>query len=174
MSRAALSRPLMVVAVLVVLGATPSRAQDVCQVKPVPLSAVGAGHASYGATVGPWRLTIRNEEAPRPATSFNEYPLEVTDTRSGKTCRIDGGIWIPAGFAAVQDQNRLVAIESSGSDVTLTVYDLPSCRALRRVPVPSGVVGFQGGDVRIGEQCKGHTLSSCRTSQAIPAATLCR
>lgn len=174
MSRVSLSKRLMVVAVLMVLGATPSRAQDVCQVKPVTLSAVGAGHSSYGATVGPWRLAIRNEEAPRPATTFNEYPLEVTDTRSGKTCRIDGGIWIPAGFAAVQDQNHLVAIESSGSDVTLTVYDLLSCRVLRRVPVPSGVVGFQGGDVWIGDQCKGQGLASCRSSKPVPAETLCR
>lgn len=174
MIRPACLSPLLVLAVMVLPGTATMQAQEPCRVTPVALASTGAGHASYTATRGPWRLSIRNAEAPKPASAFNEDPLEVTDTRTGTTCRIEGGIWLPGGFALVDGKNRLAAIESSGSDVAVTVYDLASCRARQRLPVVSGVVAYQNGEVRIGEDCKGHALSSCRTSQAVPAATLCR
>src|SRR5215831_9602621 len=108
-----------------------------CGLKKVDLKPLGPNDFSkYVGKGTEVQLTFTNDVPSKPATQFNEYPLEVKDLKAKTACKIDGGIWL-ANQVYLGDGEKIIALEEdSGSNADLAFYDSATCKGVGKVDIP--------------------------------------
>jgi hypothetical protein len=81
------------------------------------------------------QLTFTNDEPSKPATQFNEYPLEVKNLKTKTACKIDGGIWLAKQVYIGDGEKIIVLEEDSGSNADLAFYDSATCKGVGKLDI---------------------------------------
>jgi hypothetical protein len=109
-----------------------SPAPKLCRLEHVIAAPVGGDKATYEARGAAVSVIFHSERVDRPVTTFPEPPVEIR--AESRACRIqDGGVWHAGGVFLATDGRRALLEETSGSAVTLVLYDSRTCRRLREI-----------------------------------------
>ena len=135
--------------------------------RPVDLRPDDARFSSYTGEGVHYAITLQNDNLDRDVTIFPEPPLVLRRVNSGRSCSIDGGVWVRGDIYFARNESRLITHEYSGSSDEIIIYRTSDCKALSRVNLPERAWSVADQAITIGIACQTGGLKSCRRRQII-------
>lgn len=105
-----------------------------------------------------------NESTDAQIETFPESNLKIRRRDSKAVCEVDGGIWVRSAVYASRSERVLAAKHFSGSNEFLGFYDTRTCAVKTQIDVSGRAWRLEAGGLRVGSQCAGNDLASCKTS----------
>jgi len=116
------------------------------------------------------QLTFTNDDPKKPATQFNEYPLEVKNMKTKTACKIEGGIWL-ADKVYLGDGEKVIALEEgSGSNADLAFYDAATCKGIGKLDISGPKVSVTESRVVSEGACEPYEKGGKKFGSCSPAA----
>lgn len=114
--------------------ATTSAIAGHCALKPLPIVAAAPDrHDLFVGRSSLVELRFKSDKTEGEIDTFPEPPLVVRQVVSGKTCDIDGGIWVRKSVFISTADRVIVTHEFSGSNDSLNFYDAFTCEKLQEI-----------------------------------------
>jgi hypothetical protein len=119
-------------------------------------------------------VQFRNESTRPVVDVFPEPPLTVSNQASGRSCEIDGGVWVRKSVFLSPDEKILVVQEFSGSNDHLVFYDTNTCEKRREIDVSTAQWKISNDRISIGHGCSGEDMQTCRSRRVFILDKLCK
>ena len=118
-------------------------------------------------------VQFRNESTRPVVDVFPEPPLTVNNQASGRSCDIDGGVWVRQSVYLSRDEKMLVVQEFSGSNDHLVFYDTNTCEKRSEIDVSMALWRISKNRISVGRECSGEDMRTCRSLREFILGKLC-
>ena len=105
---------------------------------------------------------------------FPEPPLIVRNQSTGRSCEIDGGIWVRKHVYLSANEKQLLLLEYSGANEFLKLYDTATCKQRREIDVSEGPWVLEGDTLRVGHGCTSRDIASCSAVRQFTLGKSCK
>jgi Tse1 toxin immunity protein Tsi1 len=119
-------------------------------------------------------VRFRNENTSQMVEVFPEPPLTVRNQLSGRSCDIDGGVWVRQAVYLDADEKTLLVQEFSGSNDFLVFYDTTTCQKQSEIDVSGARWKISNNQISIGRQCSDEDMQSCRSVTKFVLDNFCK
>ncbi len=105
-----------------------------CKLKPLPIHAAAPDRKDlFIGRSSLVELQFKNDKTEGEIDTFPERPLVVRQVTSGKTCEVDGGVWVRKSVFISTADRVIVTHEFSGANDSLNFYDAFTCEKLQEI-----------------------------------------